>query len=278
MSSSREYWLQRDLIRYRRYINQVKKIDEELAKYYNQYYKELLNEIKILQYTVIANNSLSNQAKLELAKEKATIIDTILANLSNTVATITTTYLVDNYISNSMTVIKALEKTLNKKIVFNQPNVKLVEEIIRQNWNGLTYSERIWKNSQSLNYQLRDTLINGVIKGSSYKDMVKEFSAKMGSDKKRSYTLIKTELKQAISRSDIDTYKRANIEEMEIINSGKSNVCNSCAKKNHRTVKVKDAKPGVNVPPFHPNCTCSTIPVIDLSKYKDYDNEETIVL
>lgn len=278
MSSSRDYWIDRDKQRYLRYINQVKKIDNELNGHYSKYSKELKKQIAILQATVVANNSLSNQAKLQLAEETLIIVETILEELAKAVENTTTTYLVNNYLTNSTTIVRAIEKTLKKKVIFNQPNVKLVEELIRQNWSGLTYSERIWKNNKSLNYQIKETLISGVIKGSSYKDMVKEFTAKMGSDKKRSYVLLKTELKQAISRSDIDTYQRAGIEEMEIINSGKKNVCKSCAPKNHKKVKIKDAKPGVNIPPFHPNCTCSTIPVIDLSIYKQFENDDTIVL
>ena len=78
MSSSRDYWIDRDKQRYLRYINQVKKIDSELNGHYSKSSKELKKQIAILQSTVIANNSLSNQAKLQLAEETLIIVETVL--------------------------------------------------------------------------------------------------------------------------------------------------------------------------------------------------------
>lgn len=148
--------------------------------------------------------------------------------------------------------------------MFGIPDGKTVEEIIRQNWSGLTYSQRIWRNSQNLSYNLKETILNGVIKGSSYDQMIRELSLKMNSDKKKTYRLIKTELKAAITRADLDTYEKAGLQYVETITSGKDNVCKECKRLAHKKIRIDKAIPGVNIAPYHPLCTCSVIPVVNI--------------
>lgn len=264
--TNEEYWIQRDIKRYLHYTNQVKKVDKELRRLYLNYRKELLDELKIMTLTVQAHNSKSNQVKLNKIQDNIKKVDTILDSLEKAVDDITTNYVAGIYIADKTNLVKALQEAFPEvDITFKTPNLKLVEELVRSNyWSGLTFSERLYSNNELLKKNLREIMQAGVIKGQSYSTMAKLLADKMNTNYKNSYRLIKTEMKAAVTKASLDTYKQCNVEYCMTITSGKDNVCSECKKKANKKIRVDKAKPGVNIAPYHPNCTCSIIPVVDL--------------
>jgi len=50
----------------------------------------------------------------------------------------------------------------------------------------------------------------------------------------------------------------------EIIASGNENICDMCAKMAGQVLPLEELEIGVNAPPFHPNCGCSVVVVVDI--------------
>ena len=58
---------------------------------------------------------------------------------------------------------------------------------------------------------------------------------------------------------DIKGYKTAGIEKYQILTAIDDRTCEECKKLDGKIFKVSEAKSGINVPPFHPGCRCTTI-------------------
>ena len=62
-------------------------------------------------------------------------------------------------------------------------------------------------------------------------------------------------------------YKEAGVAEYEYMAAVNERTCDTCGALDGRRFKVDDAEPGVNYPPIHPNCRCTTV---------EYDPEEAL--
>ena len=60
-----------------------------------------------------------------------------------------------------------------------------------------------------------------------------------------------------------ECYKELEVGEYEILGTLDSTTCRSCGSYDGKHFPTKDMQVGVNAPPFHPNCRCTTIPYFD---------------
>ena len=60
-----------------------------------------------------------------------------------------------------------------------------------------------------------------------------------------------------------ECYKELDVEEYEILGTLDSTTCERCGSYDGKHFPTKDMQVGVNAPPFHPNCRCTTIPYFD---------------
>lgn len=89
--------------------------------------------------------------------------------------------------------------------------------------------------------------------------MSSALAAKMGQSYKNAERLIRTETTHIYSESDRAAYNEAGVEEYEYMATLDARTCETCGALDGKVFKVKDAKPGVNYPPMHPNDRCTTI-------------------
>lgn len=64
-------------------------------------------------------------------------------------------------------------------------------------------------------------------------------------------------------RSDIDCYERDSVEKYQILSALDSKTCDICGELDGKIFPVKNAVIGVNFPPFHSGCRCTTVPYYD---------------
>lgn len=136
---------------------------------------------------------------------------------------------------------------------------KSIEEILSYPWSGANFSERLWKNRDILAFNLRETLTNGFIQGTSNAQMAKALSDEMGKGFNAVETLIRTECSWLHGSADQRAYEAAGIEEYEFMATLDSRTSKKCADLDGETFPVKEAKVGVNYPPMHPRCRSTTI-------------------
>lgn len=146
--------------------------------------------------------------------------------------------------------------------VFAKIDDNRLNKVLNKPWtiDDKIFSERIWGDRTKLVNTLHNEITKGIITGSSYVNIAKAISNKMGSDLKSAQRLVLTESAFFASEAQKDTYKELNVEEYEIIGTLDHSTCSDCGDMDGKVFKRVDMIVGVNAPPFHPNCRCTTVP------------------
>ena len=134
-----------------------------------------------------------------------------------------------------------------------------IEQAVSYPWSGAMFSDRLWQNKQALVFNTREIITQGLIQGKSVGTMSSALAAKMGQSYKNAERLIRTETTHIHSEADRAAYNEAGVEEYEYMATLDARTCETCGALDGKVFKVKDAKPGVNYPPMHPNDRCTTI-------------------
>lgn len=134
-----------------------------------------------------------------------------------------------------------------------------IEQAVSYPWSGAMFSDRLWQNKQALVFNTREIITQGLIQGKSVGTMSSALSAKMGQSYKNAERLIRTETTHIHGEADRAAYNEAGVEEYEYMATLDARTCETCGALDGKVFKVKDAKPGVNYPPMHPNDRCTTI-------------------
>jgi SPP1 gp7 family putative phage head morphogenesis protein len=147
-------------------------------------------------------------------------------------------------------------------VSFNTVNENLIKEVIKTNWSGLEFSERIWNNRDKLTIKLKETLNKGLIRGDSLQDMSRYLANELEKDYNRALTLVHTETCYVQNQATVNSYKDAEIEEYEFLAFLDDRTTEDCRKKDGIKFKLSEAQAGVNLPPLHPRCRSAIIPVV----------------
>lgn len=121
------------------------------------------------------------------------------------------------------------------------------------------FSDRLWQNKQALLFNTREVLTQGLIQGKSVNVMSSALAAKMGQSYKNAERLVRTETAHIHAESDRAAYKEAGVEQYEFMATLEVRTCDVCGSLDGKHFKVSEAKVGVNYPPIHPNCRCTTV-------------------
>ena len=84
--------------------------------------------------------------------------------------------------------------------------------------------------------------------------------------------LIRNESSHIHNTAELDSYKECGFEEYEFMASLGERTCEVCGGMDGKRIKLTDKQFGVNFPPLHPNCRCTTIafdPDDDLDDFRD---------
>lgn len=145
---------------------------------------------------------------------------------------------------------------------------KTAKQIVNADFYNATFSERIWSAQDYLKDAIATELQKGFIAGIGSREMarrLKEYTFdKSYSDALR---LARTELRRIQTDVAKDNYERNGIEEYEFL-AVNPNACPICRKMDGDIYKVRDMEAGLNAPPIHPNCHCTTAPHFDDTEYE----------
>ena len=107
--------------------------------------------------------------------------------------------------------------------------------------------------------------MTGTLAGMSFREMSDMLLQITGTDatsgaKANSMRLIRTEFCHISAQGALLGYKSYDLEYYRYLATLDSQTDEECGALDMRRFPVKDATPGVNFPPMHPNCRCTTIP------------------
>ena len=136
------------------------------------------------------------------------------------------------------------------------------ERIVKERWSGANFSARVWSNTDDLAKALRKELMVSFLTGRSLSDTARIIEKQFDVENWKARRLIRTEASYVTNQLALKAYEDAGIERyiyVAILDLKTSEVCREL---DGKAFKVKDAKPGVNLPPLHPWCRSTTIAYI----------------
>jgi SPP1 gp7 family putative phage head morphogenesis protein len=132
--------------------------------------------------------------------------------------------------------------------------------------DGKNFSQRIWENTEKLVESLNEQLINIVATGKKTTELKNLLQERFGVSYSRANTLVRTELAHIQTVAAKERYESYGLTKYEILGNDDDSCGNhsvDCHDMDGKTFLYTEMSTGVNAPPFHPNCKCAIIPVID---------------
>ena len=154
---------------------------------------------------------------------------------------------------------------------FDGVSAELARVMLRRPWSGLAFSARIWKNQDALAELLNTVLLEGLTAGNSAESMAQEIAEAMNVSRNRARTLVRTETNYVCNAADTQAYEEAQIARYRYCATLDMRTSKVCRKLDGTVHKVKDAVPGKNYPPMHPNCRSVTRPDISEEELADME-------
>ena len=145
---------------------------------------------------------------------------------------------------------------------FSQLPKSRIDEILRNNWSGKHYSQRIWGNTQKLAVNLREDLLSGILSGKSGRKIAEDISKRYGVSIKNAERLVRTETNYIANQAEIESYKESGTTKYRFVATLDSRTSEICQSLDGQEFSVSDAQSGVNLPPMHAHCRSTTISVI----------------
>ena len=134
-----------------------------------------------------------------------------------------------------------------------------VDRILRSNWSGGNYSQRIWKDVNGMTARLKDELLVSMLSGRSNEKTARIFQEQFGVNAFCARRIVRTESAYVANAAQMSAYNEAGVEKYRFIATLDSKTSEVCAALDGKVFAAKDAKPGTNYPPMHPFCRSTTI-------------------
>lgn len=152
--------------------------------------------------------------------------------------------------------------------LFNTVDKAAVQQLINRVWcaDGKQWSQRIWDNTNHLAATLNEELIHIVATGKKTTDLKKVLQNRFNVSYSRANMLVRTELAHIHTQAAAQRYKDYGLEQYEILGNDDDSCGNhgvDCHELDGKKFYYNEMVIGRNAPPFHPNCKCSIVPVID---------------
>lgn len=153
-----------------------------------------------------------------------------------------------------------------------------VKQILDGSFHNAHFSERLWTNQAYLKMQLDGLLRTGLIQGRNPRELARQLRKHVDASCYDAERLMRTEMCRVQIGAQLESYKANDYGKLVIIPEHDARSCDYCEEQDGVVVEVAKAVPGVNVPPFHPNCRCSTAAwVDDMSTEKNIQKQEDVV-
>ena len=142
---------------------------------------------------------------------------------------------------------------------FSQFSQRDVERILRSNWAGGNYSQRIWRDINGMTARLKQELLVSMLTGRSGEKTARIFRERFGVNAYCARRIVRTESAYVANAAQAKAYGEAGIERYRFIATLDSRTCECCAALDGKVFDLAKAKAGTNYPPMHPFCRSTTI-------------------
>lgn len=167
-----------------------------------------------------------------------------------------------------------LEKGFNVGKPITKLDNKTLDKMISKPWtaDGNNFSDRIWNSKTDLIDTLHKELTRMYTLGEAPDKAINNIAKKFDVSKKQAGRLVQTEMSYFSSLADKESYEKLGVKKLEIDATLDNVTCSSCGSLDGTVIDLKDYEIGVNVPPYHPRCRCTTVPWFE----DEFDVDERI--
>ncbi len=142
---------------------------------------------------------------------------------------------------------------------YTRPNERAVDTAILNRYDRRNFSKSLYAHCANFSEDLRSNLVTGLIAGENLDRMASRIHKRMGVAYSAAKTLVRTETAYIYERSTMAGYSACGVEWYEFLATLDYKTSETCQEMDGKHFKVKDAVPGKNFPPMHPNCRSTTI-------------------
>ncbi|QDI90221.1 phage head morphogenesis protein [Salicibibacter halophilus] len=135
-----------------------------------------------------------------------------------------------------------------------------MEELVRYQFHGELFSDRIWDNRDILVQNLNTQLRRQITQGAGPRELAQNMRREIGNSVYNTERIMRTETARVQIQTQKRSYEQAGMTHYDIVSE--TDACEDCAEHDGEIYEVSDMQIGVNAPVFHPNCRCSTAPII----------------
>lgn len=146
---------------------------------------------------------------------------------------------------------------------FSGVDRKRLDQILRYNWSGRHFSERVWLNSRATARQLSSALTEVILQGKTSRQTFDELMAASGGSRMAANRLLRTETNYITNQATAEAYEQAGITKYRYMAVLDGRTSTLCQEKDGEVFELAKAEVGVNYPPLHPFCRSQISPVID---------------
>lgn len=139
---------------------------------------------------------------------------------------------------------------------------KKAHAIVNASFHNAQFSDRIWMYQDMLKSELSILLTRGLIQGLNPRQLAVDIKKRFGVSLSNATMLMRTEMARVQIGAQKQSYERNGYEEYEFI-ALTGHACEDCQALDGKHFKVIKMQPGLNAPPMHPNCKCSTSAYMD---------------
>ena len=155
-------------------------------------------------------------------------------------------------------------------------NAKMAHAIVNASFHNATFSNRIWQYHDLMKADLSKLLQTGLIQGKNPRVLAKELrkyfigEPLLKNGKNGAVYATERLMRTELARVQIEAQKQSFIANgfKEYTFHTLGDCCDICRPLNGKHFKIKDMQAGLNAPPIHPHCRCST------SAYENSDDYE----
>ena len=147
-------------------------------------------------------------------------------------------------------------------------NPNAAKAVIDSVWcaDGKHWSERIYQHKEQLQQALQKGLMDCVARGANVDKLALTIKEQAKVSWHNAQRIARTELANIQIQSNLAGYKDAGFEYYQFWSMEDDKTCKGdethCEELRGKIFRIDEAVPGVNLPPIHPNCRCTIIPIV----------------
>lgn len=146
---------------------------------------------------------------------------------------------------------------------FAKLDTDTVETIISRPWLEGNFSGRVWANRDKLLAELQTTLAQAFTRGDPLDRTASLLAKRMNVAKSRAMALVETESAHFAAQATARGYAETGVKQYDYLATLDERTCDICGPMDGKTFKRSEMQTGINYPPLHTRCRCTTVPHFD---------------